>query len=210
MTNISVLFVCAFCGVCVCERNCCVLSHSLQTFIRRIAELVVLLHCYTCVHVYTYYCDVCLVVHVNHPPPGPIDGSYGFPFRNNPHWKDITPITQNDGPNCVVPILYSKQCMCMCVVLCCYHCILSLMCMCVVLCCYHCILSLMYYFKKTLVIVIACMMHVHACVLSVFSHAVVETMDYFRAILAKDERSERALALTVEALKLNPSNYTVW
>ena len=39
---------------------------------------------------------------------------------------------------------------------------------------------------------------------------VVEAMNYFRAILKKDERSERGLKLSALAIDLNPSNYSAW
>ena len=50
--------------------------------------------------------------------------------------------------------------------------------------------------------------HVHLC--CVIRAADVEAMDIFRAVLARNEKSQRALRLTEAVIHLSPSHYTAW
>ncbi|CAD6571237.1 MAG: CAAX geranylgeranyltransferase alpha subunit [Tremellales sp. Tagirdzhanova-0007] len=43
-----------------------------------------------------------------------------------------------------------------------------------------------------------------------YSEEYRDAMDYFRAIVAAEEHSERALELTEMIIRKNPAHYTVW
>lgn len=41
-------------------------------------------------------------------------------------------------------------------------------------------------------------------------HVDKDAMDYFRAVIRTDEKSERVLLLTQDIIDMNPAHYTVW
>lgn len=43
-----------------------------------------------------------------------------------------------------------------------------------------------------------------------YSDSFEDAHDYVRAVMAADERSERVLVVTAEALQMNAANYTIW
>lgn len=43
-----------------------------------------------------------------------------------------------------------------------------------------------------------------------YTDGYAEAMAYLRAVMAKNEMSDRALALTDDIIEMNPAHYTVW
>lgn len=43
-----------------------------------------------------------------------------------------------------------------------------------------------------------------------YAQEYVEAMSYLRAVMAKNEMSERVLELTEDVIDMNPAHYTVW
>lgn len=43
-----------------------------------------------------------------------------------------------------------------------------------------------------------------------YTQEYAEAMSYLRAVMAKNEMSERALQLTGHVIEMNPAHYTVW
>ncbi|WVQ82133.1 hypothetical protein IAT38_004261 [Cryptococcus sp. DSM 104549] len=80
--------------------------------------------------------------------PSSSSSSSYIPLAERSIWSDVKPIPQDDGPNPVVPIMYSEE--------------------------------------------------------------YADAMDYFRAVTASEEKSERVLDLTETIIRQNPAHYTVW
>ena len=43
-----------------------------------------------------------------------------------------------------------------------------------------------------------------------YTEEYIEAMSYLRAVMAEDEKSDRALRLTEDIIRMNPAHYTVW
>lgn len=104
-------------------------------------------------------------------------------YKDREEWADVVPVPQDDGQYPVVSISYTDKCK--------YSLTFE---------------PLIFYASDITPHRVMC--QVMCNVMCFFS--VTDVYDYFRAILKSQEKSERALELTKDALELNPANYTVW
>nr|CAD7432296.1 unnamed protein product [Timema monikensis] len=154
-------------------------------------------------------------------------------YKDREEWKDVTPVPQDDGPNTVVSILYTDKCEFEILRLwtdikypkTCAGTYMGEE------------TPETWPFWVSMEAVLSQQDHVNPPELFSSSHGLVvwsrdqpkvncmnappiyaltspprvkDVYDYFRAVLKSNEKSERALELTKDALDLNPANYTVW
>ena len=110
------------------------------------------------------------------------DGEY-VPYSEREEWKDIVPVKQDDGPNPVVAIAYTEKCE---------------------------DVTINNGSFVTGTVKLKCVYYAYICAPFVCIFTVKDVFDYFRAVLLKDERSERVYRLTTDAIEQNAANYTVW
>ncbi|CAJ0946677.1 unnamed protein product [Ranitomeya imitator] len=113
-----------------------------------------------------------------------------IPYRDRKEWADVTPVPQDDGPSPVVQIVYSEKSLISALQPISELSVLSRA------------ADLTYWLQRS------CRYPLPG--LGVGRAEVRDVYDYFRAVLQRDERSERAFKLTGDAIELNAANYTVW